>query len=413
MSSQSSTATEEEEPDQESNSNLPIDDSATEHQVQNGQNEVPHSHEQSDAVANLLGKWGSQLPSGFNLGNSAFSSADARASLLALNQFASGGAGATTGRSSTTAPIGTGSNLQDNQTQMLLQLALAQLTRQQQRQPPPAPPPPPPPPPQPMTSNNWGGLDPVAFLQGVLFAQGLLNPNQLPSFSPRSGQSQTSRPPTQNSALLQQAPLLAATALAFSNPTQWMAAAQNSNNNSNPINHGLPSYATATTDEGSSSLPPTAGAASAAATPGTLPPAASASLRADKPPGVQLPAARKKRKYDHESFPEKLHRLLREASEEGHDDIVRFTPDGGQFEVLHTRNFELEILPRYFRHNKANSFKRMLRMYNFRRVQGTWLQGTFEHPLFHRNFPELCKQMQRNESSGSANSKKKKANDTS
>ena len=107
------------------------------------------------------------------------------------------------------------------------------------------------------------------------------------------------------------------------------------------------------------------------------------------------PSGRKKRKYEHESFPEKLHRLIIEASISRKDHIVRYTADGARFQILHTKSFEDEILPRYFRHNRISSFKRLLRMYGFKRIDGTWMQGTFEHPLFNRDNIGLCKHMER------------------
>jgi hypothetical protein len=112
-------------------------------------------------------------------------------------------------------------------------------------------------------------------------------------------------------------------------------------------------------------------------------------------PAIQPTRRYKKRKYEHESFPEKLHRLLREAKEQEKEHIARFTDDGSQFQILNTRAYEEELLPRYFRHNRISSFKRLLRMYQFKRDHGTWMEGTFSHPLFHRDYPELCKQIQR------------------
>ena len=91
----------------------------------------------------------------------------------------------------------------------------------------------------------------------------------------------------------------------------------------------------------------------------------------------------------------KLHRLIREAKESGKDSIVRFSDDGTMFSILDTAAFEKEILPKYFRHNNINSFKRLLRMYQFKKVNGTWMAGTFEHPCFIRSRPELCKHMDR------------------
>lgn len=82
------------------------------------------------------------------------------------------------------------------------------------------------------------------------------------------------------------------------------------------------------------------------------------------------PRNRKKRKYEHESFPEKLHRLIVEAAVSGKAHIVRYTSNGKRFEILQTKSFENEILPHYFRHNRISSFKRLLRMYGFKRVEG-------------------------------------------
>ena len=82
------------------------------------------------------------------------------------------------------------------------------------------------------------------------------------------------------------------------------------------------------------------------------------------------PPPKKKRKYNHESFPRKLHRLIMEAEANGKGNIVRFTTNGLRFQILDTKGFE-EILPSYFRHGKITSFKRLLHMYDFSRIQGT------------------------------------------
>ena len=98
---------------------------------------------------------------------------------------------------------------------------------------------------------------------------------------------------------------------------------------------------------------------------------------AGAPPGTKgAPDAasqgpKKRRKYRHEAFPQKLHRLIREAMAEGNSHICRFTDDGTQFQVCDTEAFQTEILPRYFRHGRIDSFKRLLHMYGFRRTQGT------------------------------------------
>jgi len=106
---------------------------------------------------------------------------------------------------------------------------------------------------------------------------------------------------------------------------------------------------------------------------------------------------RNKRKYTHESFPSRLHRLLREANELGHDHICSFSSDGAMFQILNTKGFEEQVLPKYFRHGRIDSFKRLLRMYGWQRVEGTWMQGVFKHPMFRRDAPELCLHMERKE----------------
>ena len=97
---------------------------------------------------------------------------------------------------------------------------------------------------------------------------------------------------------------------------------------------------------------------------------------AGPPPGMGASGSvsegpKKRRKYRHEAFPQKLHRLIREAMAEGKSHICRFTDDGTQFQVRDTEAFRAEILPRYFRHGRIDSFKRLLHMYGFRRIQGT------------------------------------------
>ena len=90
------------------------------------------------------------------------------------------------------------------------------------------------------------------------------------------------------------------------------------------------------------------------------------------PSMIGVPRVKKrKRKYTHESFPEKLHRLILEAKQDEKEHIVCFSEDGSKFQILSTAGFEAEILPKYFRHNKITSFKRLLHMYGFRRIQGT------------------------------------------
>jgi len=121
-----------------------------------------------------------------------------------------------------------------------------------------------------------------------------------------------------------------------------------------------------------------------------------------------------KRTYRHESFPEKVHRMLEETEENNRDDIVSYTADGRAFEIHQPEVFEPEILGHYFRHSRLTSFRRQLSMYGFARVRDGPDAGAYMHELFVRGRPELCKNMVRaNELGGSstqqASEAKKKA----
>jgi HSF-type DNA-binding len=105
--------------------------------------------------------------------------------------------------------------------------------------------------------------------------------------------------------------------------------------------------------------------------------------------------AKKRRKYRHESFPEKLYRMLEETSEAGSEDIVSFTSSGKAFEIYRIDAFLEEIIPKFFRHKSISSFRRQLSMYGFRRVKDGPDHGAYFHELFVRGQPDLCRQMKR------------------
>lgn len=109
----------------------------------------------------------------------------------------------------------------------------------------------------------------------------------------------------------------------------------------------------------------------------------------------QTPTKRKKRPYHHESFPVKLHRLIREAEAGDKTHIISFNDEGTDFHVHTPAAFEEEILHNYFRHNKLSSFRRLLNMYGFVRLQDGAEGGTFRHPSFLKDKPELCQDLQR------------------
>jgi hypothetical protein len=109
----------------------------------------------------------------------------------------------------------------------------------------------------------------------------------------------------------------------------------------------------------------------------------------------QTPTKRRKRPYHHESFPVKLHRLIREAEAGDKTHIISFNDEGTEFHVHTPAAFEEEILHNYFRHNKLSSFRRLLNMYGFVRLQDGAEGGTFRHPSFLKDKPELCQDLER------------------
>jgi hypothetical protein len=104
---------------------------------------------------------------------------------------------------------------------------------------------------------------------------------------------------------------------------------------------------------------------------------------------------RKRRHYNSESFPQKLHRLVHECTDAGKGPIVGWLADGTGFEIRNMTDFVKEIIPQYFRHRKLTSFRRQLSMYGFRRDVTMRESSCYAHELFHRDHPEKCKEIKR------------------
>lgn len=114
---------------------------------------------------------------------------------------------------------------------------------------------------------------------------------------------------------------------------------------------------------------------------------------ADHASSLQISA---RRAYNHESFPEKLYRMLEEVELAGKDDIVSFTADGRAFEIHRPDAFEEELIPHYFRHKNMASFRRQLSMYGFKKIKdGGPAHGGYAHTMFVKGNPTQCKQMKR------------------
>ena len=90
----------------------------------------------------------------------------------------------------------------------------------------------------------------------------------------------------------------------------------------------------------------------------------------DQEPSTEEDArqARRTRGGVTEPFPEKLHRMLEEVAKEGNSEIVSFYSHGRAFAVHDMDRFVAEIMPRFFKQTKWNSFARQLNLYGFQRL---------------------------------------------
>lgn len=96
-----------------------------------------------------------------------------------------------------------------------------------------------------------------------------------------------------------------------------------------------------------------------------------------------------------EPFPEKLHRLLMEAEQNGQQEIISWTGDGKSFEIHKPDRFFKEIVPKYFKQSRLSSFKRQLNLYGFELIAAGPARGGYSHENFLKDKPDLCRQIRR------------------
>jgi hypothetical protein len=89
-------------------------------------------------------------------------------------------------------------------------------------------------------------------------------------------------------------------------------------------------------------------------------------------------------------FPCVLYRMLQDADEKGHEDIVSWVSQGRAFRVHNTKKFVSSILPKYFAQTKITSFQRQVNMYCFVRITSGQDKGAYYHRHFVRGEPQLC-----------------------
>jgi hypothetical protein len=96
-----------------------------------------------------------------------------------------------------------------------------------------------------------------------------------------------------------------------------------------------------------------------------------------------------------EPFPEKLCRMLSTAEQDGISHIVSFFSHGRAFGVYDMDRFVSDVMPKYFKQTKWNSFARQLSLYGFLRITSGPDTGGYYHELFLQGRPNLCRFMRR------------------
>lgn len=92
------------------------------------------------------------------------------------------------------------------------------------------------------------------------------------------------------------------------------------------------------------------------------------------------------------NFPAKMHSIL---SRPDLVDVVAWMPHGRSWRVLKPREFEKNVIPKYFEHNKFSSFIRQANGWGFRRITQGRDRNSYYHEMFLRGLPHLCKMMKR------------------
>jgi len=100
------------------------------------------------------------------------------------------------------------------------------------------------------------------------------------------------------------------------------------------------------------------------------------------------------------SFPERLRDLLEATEKDGLDRAFRWQPHGRALKVCDRNVMEKIILPKYFGTAKYASFMRQLSLWNFQRITQGPDKGSYWHPDFVRDEPELARDMRRTKING-------------
>jgi hypothetical protein len=99
-------------------------------------------------------------------------------------------------------------------------------------------------------------------------------------------------------------------------------------------------------------------------------------------------------------FPLKLQIVLKVTEKLGQQHIISWLPHGRSFMIHKPREFEEEVMGKFFKQTKLTSFRRQLNLYDFQRITHGRDAGSYYHELFLRGRPLLAKRMVRRKVKG-------------
>ena len=94
--------------------------------------------------------------------------------------------------------------------------------------------------------------------------------------------------------------------------------------------------------------------------------------------------------HAHNSFPVILYVIL---SRPDLADIISWMPDGTGWTVWRPREFEIRVLPSYFKHQKFSSFINQARSWGFQPVPGAMSRHSYYYPGFQRDHSHMVTSM--------------------
>lgn len=100
------------------------------------------------------------------------------------------------------------------------------------------------------------------------------------------------------------------------------------------------------------------------------------------------------------TFPIKLQIVLKVIEKLNQEHIVSWLPHGRSFMIHRPREFEDEIMCKFFKQTKLTSFQRQLNLYDFQRITHGRDAGSYYHELFLRGRPLLAKRVVRRKVKG-------------